>query len=344
MKETVLITGVLGQDGSYLADLLLEDGYNVVGLRRRSSAVDYTNVQHHMSNPHFNVEICDITDPSSIFSAVSNHKPYAIFNMAAQSHVHVSFSNPIHTFEVDTLGVMNILEAIRLFSPCTRLYQASTSEMFGSEVSYKNEPYIESIIYNNEKIWRKPFQNESTKFSPESPYAVAKVAAHQMCQLYRKAYGLHISCGILFNHESPRRGKEFVTRKVTNYIGQLVNGKTNIKLGLGNLQACRDWGHAKDYMKAAIKMVKAESGDDYVISTGVTNTIETLCEYAFSCVNLNWQDYVEVDKSMIRPSEVPYLLGSSEKAKTKLGWEPTVDFKTLIKEMVEEDVKRYSDR
>jgi GDPmannose 4,6-dehydratase len=332
MSNTVIVTGVNGQDGSYLSELLLKEKYNVVGLVRRQSTPRYNNLEEAgvLNNPGFSVEVCDITDPSSVFACVQKYQPFAIFNLAAQSHVKVSFEQPLHTFDVDTVGVLNILEAVRQFSPHTRIYQASTSEMFGSNFSSNDD---RSFCY----------QDELTQFYPESPYAIAKIAAHQMCELYRKAYKMHVSCGILFNHESPRRGLDFVTRKVTNYVGMLVNGKTDKELVLGNLEAYRDWGFAGDYMEAALAMVNSRDSDTYVVATGKTHSIRDLCKVAFEAAGISeWYKYVTTSDVYKRPSEVPFLLGQSSKIKRELKWEPKVSFNELIKLMVDNDIRRHS--
>ncbi len=373
--KTAIITGVIGQDGSYLSEFLLSKGYRVIGIKRRSATSSLDNLENVIGNPDFETVDGDITDQSFIFSCINKYKPDEVYNLAAQSFVHSSFEQPTHTFHVDTEGVINILEAIRQLSPKTKLYQASTSEMFGSSFTPKYSADAHSVISDytgniySLKYICKTFQDEDTPFIPQSPYAIAKLASHHMCRLYREAYGLHVSCGILFNHESPRRGKEFVTRKVTDYVARLhlasiikhtgyasqsasnegshndysyipENLRTFPKLQLGNLSASRDWGHAQDYVKAMWLMLQSEISDDYVVSTGETHTIEELCEAAFSSVGLKWQDYVEVNDKFKRPAEVRYLLGDSSKIYGKLGWQPHVKFDALIKEMVSSDIRR----
>jgi GDPmannose 4,6-dehydratase len=328
MNKTAIISGITGQDGSYLAELLLDLNYSVIGLYRRSSSSSFERISH-ISNPNLTLEEFDLTDPSSCISIINKYKPDEFYNLAAQSHVGTSFNQPTTTFEIDTIGVINLLESIRKFSSSTRFYQASTSEMFGSNYS---------IGIGNDK-----YQNEDTKFLPQSPYAVAKMASHRMIQIYREAYGLYTCSGILFNHESPRRGVNFVTRKITNFIGQLIAGSISpaSKLGLGNLDASRDWGHARDYVKGMFLMLQQDEADDFVLSTGDTYTVKEFCEKAFSYVNLNWSDYIFVDPEFYRPCEVNYLKGDSSKARTKLNWTPVVSFEDLVKDMVDSDISKY---
>lgn len=327
MSKTALVTGVTGQDGSYLAELLLSRGYKVVGLYRRSSTSSFERI-HHIISADFILEEFDLTDPTDNSFIIDKYKPDELYNLAAQSHVGTSFKQPTTTFEIDTVGVINLLESIRRFSPNTRFYQASTSEMFGKNYTLKDD-----IKY----------QNEETAFMPQSPYAVAKLASHRMIQIYREAYNLYSCSGILFNHESSRRGENFVTRKITSYIGRLVNNKiNNTKLKLGNLEAVRDWGHAKDYVYAMYLMLQQESADDFVISTGQTHTVKEFLDIAFGLVDLKWQDYVEIDPELYRPCEVNFLKGDSTKARTKLGWIPTVSFNDLVTDMVNSDIKKYA--
>jgi GDPmannose 4,6-dehydratase len=328
MTKTALITGVTGQDGSYLAELLLSRNYNVVGLYRRSSSSNFERISH-ISSAQFSIEEFDLTDPSDIASVIDKYKPNELYNLAAQSHVGTSFRQPTTTFEIDTVGVINLLENIRRFSPDTRFYQASTSEMFGANYTLKN----------NDK-----YQNEDTNFLPQSPYAVAKMASHRMIQIYREAYNLYACSGILFNHESPRRGENFVTRKITCYIGKLINKviSSDTKLRLGNLQASRDWGHAKDYVHGMYLMLQQNSPDDYVLSTGDTYTVQNFLEKAFTLVGLDWTDHVIIDPELYRPCEVNYLKGDSSKARLRLGWVPTVSFDDLVKDMVNSDINKYA--
>lgn len=335
-----LITGVNGQDGSYLAEFLLSKGYTVFGLVRRAST---NNLQERLSrvlnDKNFTVIEGDLTDSSSINDILDTYRPREIYNLAAQSHVGTSFKQPTATWNVNALGVQNILEGIRKKLANVQFYQASTSEMFGSLVDDDG------------------FQRETTELSPNSPYAVSKVAAHHTVRLYREAYGIHASSGILFNHESPRRGEGFVTRKITKYVKSLVEhidmGKyvTNTPeelnewvlsyvkpLRLGNLDAKRDWGFAGDYVEAMWMMLQQEKPDDYVISTGETHSVRDFLDEAFKYVGINdWQPFVVIDQAFVRPYEVPFLCGDSTKARQKLGWKPKYDFKALVKLMIDNE-------
>ena len=326
MNNVACITGITGQDGSYLASSLLSRGYKVVGLHRRSSTNNFTRIKELIGHPFFTLEEFDLTDPSSVSQIITKYSPDEFYNLAAQSHVGTSFTQPNTTFHVNTCGVINILETIRNYDPAVRFYQASTSEMFGSNYQIKEN---------------KKYQDEQTSFSPQSPYAVSKVASHNMVKLYRESYGLYACSGILFNHESPKRGENFVTRKITKYIGQLVNGKTDKKLKLGNIDSYRDWGHAKDYVEAMRMMLNQKSADDYVIATGETHSVKDFLYEAFSVVNLNYEEHFEVDPNLYRPAEVDYLLGDSSKAKRSLGWTTQISFKNLVREMVESDIRQY---
>lgn len=326
MSKTALLTGITGQDGSYLAELLLEKNYKVVGLYRRSSNNNFSRISHILNNPHLTLEEFDLTDPSGVNTVVSKYKPHEFYNLAAQSHVGTSFKQPTTTFEINAVGVINILEAIKNNSPSTRFYQASTSEMFG-------------FNYNVGLDGHK-YQDEQTAMLPQSPYGIAKLAAHNSVRIYRSGYGIHGSCGILFNHESPRRGENFVTRKITKYIGQVLRGETTEKLKLGNLSAKRDWGHAKDYVRAMWLMLQQTTPDDYVVATGVTWSVQQFLDIAFELAGLNPQDYVEIDSELFRPAEVEYLMGSPAKARDFLGWEPQISFMDLVKDMLEHDVKK----
>jgi GDPmannose 4,6-dehydratase len=337
MNKTALITGITGQDGSYLAELLLDkDEYSkVIGLNRRSSVNNTARINHLLHNSKFTLEEADLTDPSSVNDLIVKYQPDEVYNLAAQSHVGTSFKQPTTTLSINTIGVVNLLESILRHSPATKFYQASTSEMFGQEFS------VDEILDNNVLSLEK-FQDETTPFKPQSPYGVSKLASHNLVRIYRDGYGLFGSCGILFNHESPRRGINFVTKKITNYIGKLENGLTNEKLKLGNLKSCRDWGHAKDYVRAMWMMLQSEKPDDFVIATGHTHTIEEFLEIAFRLVNKDYNDYVEIDQEFFRPAEVDYLRGRSSKAKHLLGWEPQISFEGLVKDMVQYDIKYYS--
>lgn len=323
-KKVALVTGVTGQDGSYLTEYLLEHNYSVVGLIRRSSNLNLSRLSSILNVPEFKLEEFDLTDPASCSGLVQKYQPSEFYNLAAQSHVGTSFKQPNLTINVNTLGVINILEGIRVFSPATRFYQASTSEMFGYSFSIDND---------------KKFQNEETPMFPQSPYGAAKLASHNLVRIYRSSYNIYGSCGILFNHESPRRGENFVTRKITKYIGRLMNGKTNEKLSLGNLSAKRDWGHAKDYVKAMHLMLQQDTPQDYVVSTGESHSVEDFLIKAFNIINLNWKDYVLIDPDLYRPAEVDYLHGDSTKARQILGWKPEYSFDQLVEEMVKADIE-----
>jgi GDPmannose 4,6-dehydratase len=325
MIKSALITGVTGQDGTYLAESLIDQGYFVIGLYRRSSNNNGQRIQHLLETKKIVLEEFDITDPSDCVNIITKYRPNHFYNLAAQSYVSTSFKQPTTTFEINAVGVINILENIKKFSPTTRFYQASTSEMFGSN-------YL--VDDNNQK-----YQNENTPFSPQSPYAVAKLASHRMVQIYREAYNLYATSGILFNHESPRRGENFVTRKITRYIGKLVNKKINTKLKLGNIKAIRDWGHAKDYVEAMRLMLTQDNPDDFVISTGQSYTVEKFLEKSFNFVGLNYLDHIEIDPELYRPSEVELLKGDSSKAKRILNWEPKISFDKLIEDMVTSDIE-----
>ena len=322
--KTAIITGITGQDGSYLSELLLEKEYNVIGCHRRSSTNNLNRINHLLSNPRYKLTEFDLTDPSGVTQTVNKYQPDEFYNLAAQSHVGTSFKQPSTTFEINTIGVTNILEAIRHHSPHTKLYQASTSEMFGRN-------------YSSEKNGRK-YQNEKTEMLPQSPYGVAKLASHNMVEIYRSAYSLFACCGILFNHERARRGENFVTRKITKYIGELIRKERTDKLKLGNLDAHRDWGHAKDYVRAMWMMLQQEQPQDFVIATGETHSVKEFLEMAFKGANLSVKDHVEIDPDLFRPAEVEYLCGDPSLAKEKLGWEPQMSFIDLVQDMVKNDV------
>jgi GDPmannose 4,6-dehydratase len=335
MTKTAMITGITGQDGSYLADMLLSLGYKVVGLYRRTSNNSFDRIQYLLdNNSNFLLEEFDITDPSDCFRVLETFKPDELYNLAAQSHVATSFKQPSTTFEINTSGVVNLLEALRSRSPGTRFYQASTSEMFGSN-------YTEKFCESSGTIQQ--YQNENTPFAPQSPYAIAKLAAHRLVQIYRESYGLYACCGILFNHESPRRGENFVTRKITKYLGLLNNkflsNNNYQRLKLGNIYAIRDWGHAKDFIKAMHMMLNQDTPDDFVIATGLCHSVKDFLEYSFKLLNLNYNDYIEIDPHLYRPCEVNYLRGDSSKAQHQLGWKPEISFEELIKDMVYSDIE-----
>lgn len=314
-----LITGITGQDGSYLAELLLEKGYKVYGLMRRSSTETLERIEHIKNR----IELVqgDLLDEISMMHALENIQPDEIYNLAAQSFVHTSWNQPVLTGEFTALGVTRLLDAMRFICPKAKFYQASSSEMYG-------------------KVHAVP-QNEETPFHPRSPYAVAKVYGHYITLNYRESYGLFAVSGILFNHESPRRGKEFVTRKITDGVARIKNGLAT-ELRMGNLDAKRDWGFAGDYVKAMWLMLQQDKPDDYVISTGETHSVRDFLDMAFSTVGLNYKDYVVVDSQFLRPAEVDLLLGDCSKAKKKLGWVPEVKLDGLVKMMVDADMERYA--
>jgi len=318
--KRALITGITGQDGSYLAEFLLSEGYEVFGLVRRSSTINYERIAHIQDDIH--LISGDILDQTSLQKALTIARPEEVYNLAAQSFVQTSWQQAVFTGDVTAIGVTRLLDAIMTVNRDIRFYQASSSEMFG-------------------KVVESP-QKETTPFYPRSPYGVAKVYGHWITVNYRESYNLHATSGILFNHESPRRGLEFVTRKVTYHAAKIKLGLAN-KLPLGNLDAKRDWGFAGDYVRAMWLMLQQDTPDDYVVSTGKTHTVQNLVECAFGCVGLNWQDYVYQDPNFMRPAEVDLLIGDSSKAKDQLGWEPQVQFEQLIEMMVEADLKLLQD-
>lgn len=363
-----IITGVTGQDGSHLADFLLEKGYRVVGVRRRSSIDNTHRIKHILDHPNFTLESGDITDASSIVRILEKHTDdlqMEFYNLAAQTHVAESFKQPAATWDMTGKGPLNILQAmVDMGFTHIRFYQASSSEMFGA--SYDTDVNPHQKIGEMER-----YQDENTKFLPQSPYAIAKCAAHYMVRLFREAYGIHASAGILFNHEGERRGETFVTRKITKWIGEFVKWKNHVdsqqhdsssdpdfilklspkglggdgsvtekfpKLRLGNLDAYRDWGYAGDYVEAMWMMLQQRKPDDYVICTGETHTIREFLDVAFEHVGIeDWTPYVVVDPKFYRPAEVDYLRGRNKKAKTKLGWQPKHSFEDLVKMMVDND-------
>lgn len=331
-----IISGILGQDGSYLAEHLLGLGYNVVGIFRRVSVDNKWRIKNILNNPNLNLVGGDITDLSSISQIIKNYNPKEFYNLAAQSHVGDSFNQPISTFDITGKGVLNCLEAIRLINEKCRFYQASSSEMFGA--NFSKIKYLGA----NEEFFEAKYQDENTPFCPQSPYSVAKVAAHYMTGLYRRAYGLYACCGTLFNHEGPRRSEQFVTRKISKYVAQLNKEKFSPlfpKLKLGNINSSRDWGDAEDYVKAMHLMLQQDKPDDFVICTGETHTVREFLDEAFAVVGVgDWGPFVEIDPALIRPAEVDYLRGDYSKAKNVLGWSPKVKFKELVRKMVEADI------
>ena len=319
MAKKALITGVTGQDGSYLAELLLDEGYEVIGMVRRSSTVTFERIAHIQDR--LTLVSADLLDEASLIHVLRAHRPEEVYNLAAQSFVQASWGQPVLTGETTALGVTRLLDAIRTVDPDIRFYQASSSEMFG-------------------KVQAVP-QDEDTPFYPRSPYGVAKVYGHWITVNYRESYGLHASSGILFNHESPRRGLEFVTRKVTNGVARIKHG-LDTQLSLGNLDAERDWGFAKDYVRAMYLMLQQDDPDDYVVATGETHEVRELCEIAFAVAGLDYRDYVVLDERFLRPAEVDLLIGTPAKAERVLGWTRDVDFSTLIQMMVESDIEALS--
>lgn len=319
-QKKAMITGITGQDGSYLSELLLDKDYEVHGVLRRSSSFNTGRIDHIFSR--LNLHYGDLTDSSSFGSMLSSVKPDEIYHLGAMSHVKVSFEIPEFTAQAGALGTLRLLEAVRAHCPEARVYNASSSEMFG-------------------KVAEVP-QKETTPFYPRSPYGCAKVFAHQICVNYREAYGLHISNGILFNHESPRRGETFVTRKITKAAARIHAGLQK-ELLLGNLEAKRDWGYAKEYVEAMWLMLQQETPDDYVVATGETHTIKDFLDEAFGCLSLDWHEYVGVDKNYYRPSEVDILQGDASKAYKVLGWKPKVKFQDLVRSMVKADMEGLRD-
>ena len=351
MNKVAIITGATGQDGSYLSELLLNKGYTVVGLRRRSSSErGLERIEHLLNNDNFKLVEADITDSGCVNNLISEYMPHEVYNLAAQSHVMTSFKQPSYTTQVNLQGPINFLEAIRLLSPSTKFYQASTSEMFGK---------------NYEEFAGTKYQKETTPFVPQSPYAIAKLAAHEMVRIYRDSYNLFACCGILFNHESERRGEQFVTRKITKWIGEFKNWleETNLnhqylsnsndseilfasgiqesfpKLRLGNLDAHRDWGHAQDYVEAMYLMLQQDEPEDYVIATSETHSVREFLMEAFNEIGItNFEPYVFIDPEYYRPCEVDWLLGHIGKARQQLGWRPKVSFQELVQRMVRSDI------
>ena len=323
MKTKVaFITGITGQDGSYLAELLLSKGYEVHGLIRRSSSFNTSRIDHiyqdiHEPNPKLFLHYGDLIDGVGLTNLIREIQPDEVYNLGAQSHVQVSFSMPQYTGQVDAVGAVGLLEAIRAAEVNTRFYQASTSELFGCTP---------------------PPQNEDSFFRPRSPYAAAKLMAYWCTVNYREGYGLHATNGILFNHESPRRGETFVTRKITRAVAEIAAGSKK-KLFLGNLDAVRDWGYAKEYVETMWLMLQKEQGSDYVVATGVGATVKDFANAAFARAGLNWQDHIEVDKKYIRPTEVEALIGNPSKAEIELGWKAKMHWKELAELMVDADIE-----
>jgi GDPmannose 4,6-dehydratase len=315
-QKTALITGVTGQDGSYLLDLLLTKGYRVIGIKRRTSTISTDRLDHNYNDSNFKMYYGSMHDSSWMYRILSKYKPDEIYNLAAQSHVRVSFDCPVETTDIVATGTLRLLEAMRHCCPESKFYQASSSEMYGDNPEYP--------------------QSETTAFMPASPYACAKVYSHNLVRNYRESYGLYACSGILFNHESPRRGKTFVTRKITLAAAR-ISLKMQEKLYLGNLDAKRDWGHARDYVEAMWLMLQQDKPDDFVISTGQTYSVKEFLELVFNYANLSIDKYVEIDDRLFRPHEVPILLGDSSKAKKMLGWQPKTTMEAMAKEMYSSD-------
>ena len=331
--KTAIIYGVTGQDGSYLSELLLSKQYTVYGITRRTSVPNTTRINHLLTQKQFHLTQGDVTDSGSIYRLLNEVQADEVYNLAAQSHVGTSFQQPSLTWDVTAQGCMNILEVIRSMGNRPRFYQASSSEMFGDQYS---------LDHNREK-----YQDEDTKFNPQSPYGIAKLAAHHSVRLYRDSYGIFACGGILFNHESERRGESFVTRKISRYVASLYwatqEGRSIPNLQLGNLAAKRDWGHAKDYVKAMWLMLQQWEPRDFVVATGKTHSIEDYLKEAFQCININeYIDYVEINNNLLRPSEVPYLRGFSRKAKKRLDWKPEISFTDLVNRMVQHDIQSFN--
>lgn len=320
-KKRALITGITGQDGSYLAESLLEKGYEVIGMIRRSSTLNFERIKHFQSK--VTLVTGDLQDEVSLISLLRDHRPGEVYNLAAQSFVQTSWPQPVFTGETTALGVTRLLDAVRIVDPEMRFYQASSSEMFG-------------------KVQEVP-QKESTPFYPRSPYGVAKVYGHWITVNYRESYNMFACSGILFNHESPRRGLEFVTRKIAHAVARIKLGLDH-ELRLGNLDARRDWGFAGDYVEAMWMMLQQDTPDDYVVATGETYSVREFCDLAFSTVDLDYKNYVVMDERFMRPAEVDLLIGDPTKARQNLGWQPKVTFAQLVQMMVESDVKQLKDQ
>ena len=313
--KTAFITGIAGQDGSYLSEFLLEEGYRVTGIVRRNSVAEHQQDRiNHLQD--IQLRYGELSDHSSIQKALDEFQPDEIYNLAAQSHVRISFDVPELTIQTNANGTLNLLESYRRIKPSARFYQASSSEMFGNSVDDDG------------------FQRESTQMTPVSPYGCAKTFSYNLTKMYREAYGLFISNGILFNHESPRRGSNFVTNKIVKTAVEIHYG-TKDRLELGNLDSYRDWGHSYDYVRAMHKIINAQAPGDYVVATGVTHSVRELCAYVFSKLGMNYEEYVSQNPKFLRPQELKYLKGDSSKIKKELGWKPTYTFETLLDEMIE---------
>jgi GDPmannose 4,6-dehydratase len=315
-NRIALITGINGQDGSYLSELLINKGYEVHGTLKRNSVSENQTSRLNNVYDKLNLHYADLTDLSSLISVIKKVNPVEVYNLAAQSHVRISFDQPIYTANVTGLGTLNLLESVRMTNPDIKIYQASSSEMFGNSIDSDGS------------------QRETTPMNPVSPYGCAKVFSYNICRNYRNSYNMFISNGILFNHESPRRGTNFVTNKVCKEAVRIKKGLSN-ELRLGNLDATRDWGHAKDYVEAMWMILQQDKPDDFVCSTGISHSVQDLCEYVFDYLGLNWKDYIIQDKKFLRPEELNNLKGDSTKLKNITGWEPKYTFKSMLNEMID---------
>ena len=316
MSKKAIITGINGQDGSYLAELLIEKNYEVIGTLKRNSVAENQTFRLDSVFGKIKLEYADLTDMASLVRIITKYMPDEIYNLAAQSHVGISFDQPVYTAQATGVGTLNLLEAIRLIKPDIKVYQASSSEMFGNTID------------------KDGYQRETTQLNPVSPYGCAKVFSYNICRNYRNSYRMFISNGILFNHESPRRGTNFVTNKVVKEAVKIKLGLSN-ELKLGNLDATRDWGHAKDYVKAMWEILQLDKSDDFVCSTGISHSVRELCDYVFSSLELDWKEYVTQDEKYLRPEELNNLKGDSSKLRITTGWEPTYTFETMLDEMVD---------
>jgi GDPmannose 4,6-dehydratase len=323
VKKITLITGINGQDGSYLAEFLIDKGYEVHGTLKRNSVAENQTARLDDIFNEINLHYADLTDLSSLISVIQKVNPDEIYNLAAQSHVRISFDQPLYTANVTGIGTLNLLEAVKLIKPSIKIYQASSSEMFGNSID------------------KDGYQRETTPMNPVSPYGCAKVFSYNIARNYRNSYGMFISNGILFNHESPRRGTNFVTNKVCKEVVKIHLGLSN-ELKLGNLDATRDWGHAKDYVEAMWMILQQDTSDDYVCSTGVSHSVQDLCEYTFSKFGLDYKNYVKVDEKFLRPEELHNLKGDSSKLKSITGWSPNYTFESMLDEMLEYWINYYN--
>jgi GDPmannose 4,6-dehydratase len=321
-NKIALITGINGQDGSYLAEFLLEKGYEVHGTLKRNSVAENQTSRLNTIYSKLKLHYADLTDLSSLISVIQKCNPTEIYNLAAQSHVRISFDQPIYTANATGVGTLNMLEAVKLINPKIKIYQASSSEMFGNSIDSDG------------------FQRETTSMNPVSPYGCSKVFSYHICRNYRNSYNMFISNGILFNHESPRRGTNFVTNKVCKEAVKIKLGLSS-ELKLGNLDATRDWGHAKDYVKAMWEILQLDEPNDFVCSTGISHSVRNLCEYVFTKLDLNYEDYVKLDEKFLRPEELNNLKGDSNKLKELTGWSPTYTFETMLDEMIEHWLDHY---